>query len=306
MTGRVFISCGQRTDERKFAKKLASWFRSKGFIPYVAIDTQSIQDVNSGIINELRNSDFYVFIDFKREEIGKDHKGNSVHRGSLFTNQELAIAYYLNFERIIFFQQVGVKLEGLLQYILSNATKFHDANDLLEKVKEAVKKRNWKPSYTRHLIPKSLKWSKEVPLHRDHVENICLNCKVLQIYIENKRDDIASFNTVARLDYYTKGNGRKKYDPDRTLLKATDQPGFNQVIWPNNYCAFDLLLIQRKIPPNIYLLSALDSHPRDPIIRKEGTYNLHYSVVAEGFPVLNFVVKIIHKGGFSTIKASLK
>lgn len=306
MTGRVFISCGQRTGERKFAKQLSSWFKSKGFLPYVAIETQSIQDVNSGIINELRNSDFYVFIDFKREEIGKDRKNNSIHRGSLFTNQELAIVYYLNFEKIIFFQQAGVKLEGLLQYMLSNATKFDDGNDLLEKVKETVKKKNWKPSYTRHLIAKNLKWSKEIPNHIDHVGNSYSNCKVLQIYIENKRDDIASFNTVARLDYYTKGNGRKRIDPDRTLLKATDQPGFNQVIWPKNYCVFDLLLIQKGTPKNIYLLSALDSNPRDPIIRKEGIYNLYYSVVAEGFPLLNFIVKIIHKGGFNTIKASLK
>jgi hypothetical protein len=66
------------------------------------------------------------------------------------------------------------------------------------------------------------------------------------------------------------------------------------------------LSVSPTTPKNIYLLSALDSNPRDPIIRKEGIYNLYYSVVAEGFPLLNFVVKIIHKGGFNTIKASLK
>jgi hypothetical protein len=299
MGGRVFISCGQRPGERQIAEKLSSWFKSKGYSPYVAIEAQSIQDVNSGIITELKNSDFYVFVDFRREKIGKQY------RGSLFTNQELAIVYYLGFEKVIFFQESEVLLEGLLKYMLSNVTKFDNEGELLKKVKETVKSKNWEPAYTRHLIAENLKWSKEIPRHIDHVRNIYDNCKLLQVYIKNNREDISSFNTVARLDDI-ECNGNKNPSPDKTLLKATDQPGFNQVIWPKNYCAFDLLLIQRENPRNLYLLSALDSNPRSPIIEEEGNYNLYYSIVAEGFPLLNFVVNIIHKGDYNNIEVSLK
>jgi hypothetical protein len=232
MAGRVFISCGQANpNEKKIANKVKSWFKSKGYSPYVAIETQSIQDVNSGIINELRNSDFYVFIDFKREEIGKDRKNNSVHRGSLFTNQELAIAYFLKFPKAIFFQQSGLLQEGISKHMLSNATTFDNDRELLKKIRETVKNKNWKPTYTRHLIPKNPKFSKEIRRHTDHVNNSYYNCKVLQIYIKNKRDDIASFNIVARLDHI-EYNGRKRISPDRTLLKPTDQPYFKQVILP--------------------------------------------------------------------------
>jgi hypothetical protein len=189
--------------------------------------------------------------------------------------------------------------------MLSNVALFKNGHDLLDKVKEAVKNRDWAPTYTRHLIPKNLIWSKEIPTHADDVGNRYNNCKILQVYIENRRDDIASFNVVARLDYI-EYNGRKRISPDRTLLKPTDQLYFRQVILPKDFCKFDLLLIQRGEPKNLYLLSMLDSYPREAIIKKGGAYNLYYSVVAEGFPLLNFVVKIIHTGDFDNIKISLK
>jgi len=305
MAGRVFISCGQAfPNEKQLASKVKSWFKSKGYSPYVAIEAQGINDVNSGIINELKNSDFYVFINLKRE-IARDRDNKPIYGYSLYANQELAIAYFLKFPNAIFFQHSDLSREGISQYLLSNATLFDNDRELLKKIKEAVKNKNWKPTYTRHLISTNPKWSREIPKHTDHVNNSYYNCKVLQICIKNKRDDIASFNTVARLDHI-ECNGRKKISPDRTLLKPTDQPYFKQVILPKDYCKFDLLLIQRGDPKNLYLLSMLDSNPRSPIIRREGTYNLYYSVVAEGFPLLNFVVNIIHIGDFDNIKISLK
>jgi hypothetical protein len=131
------------------------------------------------------------------------------------------------------------------------------------------------------------------------------NCKALQIDIRNNRDDISSFNTVAPLDYI-ECNENKIDSPDKTLLKATDQPGFNQVIWPKNHCTIDLLLIDKGNPNNLYLLSAKDSRPRREIIKDRGVYNLYYSVVAEGFPLLSFVVNINHKGDYNNIEVSLR
>jgi len=308
MKAKVFVSCGQsRRKEIDFADKLKSWLSSKGFNPYVAKQSQSIQDVDSKIIDNLQKSDFYIFIDFRREAI-KSKKHKTIYRGSLFTNQELAIAYYLKFERVIFFQQSKVVLEGLLKYMLSNGTIFSNYNDLFEKIREKIEEKlsnkDWDISYTRHLICENLRWSSETN-HTDHVGNNFPNCKALQIDIRNNRDDISSFNTVARLDYI-ECDGNKIDSPDKTLLKATDQPGFNQVIWPKNHCTIDLLLIDKGNPNNLYLLSAKDSRPRKEIIGNQGVYNLYYSVVAEGFPLLSFVVNINHKGDFDNIRVSLR
>lgn len=39
-------------------------------------------------------------------------------RGSLFSHQELVIAYVMGFEHVIFFFEDGVNLEGLGEYMM--------------------------------------------------------------------------------------------------------------------------------------------------------------------------------------------
>ena len=83
MKSKVFVSCGQRPEEKAVASKVALLLESRGFAAYVAIDVQTILDINGGIIRELKNSDCFLFINFCRDKIGDRH------RGSLFSNQEL-------------------------------------------------------------------------------------------------------------------------------------------------------------------------------------------------------------------------
>src|SRR5438132_10277879 len=136
MSAKIFISCGQKLDEERHATaELSNALTAEGFEVYVAIAAQSIEDVNSGIIGQLRRSDYYIFIDFAREDL------HGCSRGSLFTNQELAIAYILGFEHVIFFQQNAVCLEGLLKYMGSNATRFEEPADVPDLVIKAVRER---------------------------------------------------------------------------------------------------------------------------------------------------------------------
>ena len=61
MAGRVFISCGQaKEEERKVGSQLRDYFAEHGFRPYVAIEAQSIQDVNSAL---LRRNNWKIFPD---------------------------------------------------------------------------------------------------------------------------------------------------------------------------------------------------------------------------------------------------
>jgi len=138
MGARVFISCGQRAGEREIAQAVAQWFTNRGFRPYVALEAQSIQDVNAGIIGELRRSDYYVFIDFRRELL--DGTEQPAYRGSLFSHQELAIAYTMGFEHAVFFRESGVRLEGVSAYTASNATGFEDRSRVPDLVADAVQR----------------------------------------------------------------------------------------------------------------------------------------------------------------------
>src|SRR6266496_784782 len=97
---RVFMSCGQRDkEEKRIAALMEEKLVSLGFEPYVAIHKQSTGSLMKNILKALKDCEYYLFIDFKREQIipeaNKDKSMPTNYRGSLFSNQELAIAAYL-------------------------------------------------------------------------------------------------------------------------------------------------------------------------------------------------------------------
>ncbi len=66
-----------------------------GFEVYVAPDQHSLEGFTQNILSNLEKSEYYLFIDFIREEIeNKEEKSKTSRnfRGSLFTHQELGIA----------------------------------------------------------------------------------------------------------------------------------------------------------------------------------------------------------------------
>jgi hypothetical protein len=151
---RVFISCGQATDEeRRIAQEICALVRRIGFDAYLAIEAQTLLDINSGIIGELKASDYYLLINFCRDPL---LRGN---RGSLFSNQELAIAYALGFKRLLILNQAGVADEGMLRYIGINTERFDGYGDCVDVVARAVQKAAWKPGYSRLL---RARWPKSV------------------------------------------------------------------------------------------------------------------------------------------------
>jgi hypothetical protein len=304
MPGKVFISCGQAsTEERVTAAHLSNWLTEHGFQPYVAIQAQSIQDVNSAIISELKASDYYIFIDFPRETLGNNSEG--VCRGSLFTHQEMAMAYVLGFEKVLFLRHKDVKLEGLLQYAASNAMIFSTFQEIVELVKKAIADRGWKPEYTRHLIAANLRWSEGIIQYTSHSTGEPLVGKFLSIDIQNHRSDIAAYNTVARLDSIKDVNGNFLPVTDRSYLKANAQPGYMHTIWPRSHGAFDLLLAKTEPKGSVCLNSSLDLTPKPTIIEHPGCYFLSYEVLAKSFPVLKFSVQLEVTEDVQTTQAQL-
>jgi hypothetical protein len=292
MPSKVFISCGQATQqERDAANEVANYFRSLGFYPYVATQVQSIPDLNQGIIEELKSSDYYLFINFRREQI-LQNTGNStsLFRGSLYTNQELAVAYAYGFEKMLFLNQRNTERGGMFGIIVSNSPEFDDYSDVIPAVQSAVTSADWLITYSRHLAASDLRWG---PLlrYRDHTgERVG---KTLHINIANNRPDKAATHCAARLFNVTcPATGDSYESPDKSPLKVSGQSGYFQAVWPSNHGAFDLLNVDNEKFPFVFLNSALDVSPRQPIIRDLGTFHLKYEVYSENFPKLSFVIKL--------------
>jgi len=295
MSARVFISCGQSTaEERQATAQIRRWFLKRGFTPYVAIEAQSLADINSGIIRELKRADYYVFIDYRREHVvpRPDLAGDSSqqrYRGSLFTNQELAIAFLLGFENAIFLQQEGVEPEGLLRYMASNAQRFAALEEVPGLVEKLVIERQWDPEYSRHLALGTTHWTRPLR-YADHTG--VRTARVLQVDIHNRRSDLVAMGSIARLKQIVDPDGRTRTQVDRSPLKTTGQQGYAQPIWPESHAAWDLLAISMEQPATIYLNSSLDVAPRHPVISSPGDHLLEYEVFAEHFPALEFGVKL--------------
>lgn len=289
MAGKVFISCGQATqEERKAANDIATWLKTQGFTAYVAIEAQSILDINAGIIGELKSSDYYLFINFRHEKVsGCD---NEFYRGSLFTNQELAIAYALEFDKMLLINQKGTRREGMFAYIGSNTPEFNSLDETLPVIKTAVQKAKWNPSYSRNLVVSNPHWSKSNIFYRDHTGE--RNIKALYIEVCNKRSDVGAIDTVTRLSFITDQYGKENPSPDRSHLKCAGFPGYSQTIWPNSKVTFDLLALDINNQSQVFLSSAMDVRPRQPIITQKGRYVLKYEVFSQGFPPVQFLIEL--------------
>ena len=302
MPSKVFISCGQTPKEKDVANDVASWLRSQGFNPYVAIEVQSILDINGGIIDELKSSDYYLFMNFRRERV-LGHNGE-FFRGSIYANQELSIAFTLGFDKMIFLNQTGTRREGMFAYIGSNTPEFDSYDEVLPVVKSAVQKARWDPDYSRNLVVANPHWSPPNVLYADHTGQRLI--KALYIEIHNKRSDRGAIDTVIRLAHIIYPNRHRVLSPDRSHLKCSGSANlYSQIIWPQSQVSYDILALDMNNQSQVFLSSAMDVTPRRPMIAQTGNYVLEYEVFSQGFPPAGFSIELNLTGNHNSTSARL-
>lgn len=86
LKARVFISCGQRkgSPEEKIALEIYEKLRALGYDPWLAIEEQTLKGLKENIFPHLDSSEYFLFIDFKREKIVPGNIRSTGRRGSLF------------------------------------------------------------------------------------------------------------------------------------------------------------------------------------------------------------------------------
>jgi hypothetical protein len=146
---RVFLSCGQKNKgERETAAALKDMLEGDGFgfKVYIADDEITPHGVKEAVFQELESSEYFLFVDFPREKLGKGG-----HRGSLFANQELALAIFLGLP-YLGFRQRGVRpRDGLLKFVQAAFPEFETHVQLIRKVREQVRKHKWATGWRNEL-----------------------------------------------------------------------------------------------------------------------------------------------------------
>ncbi len=307
MPGRIFVSCGQAdAEERSTAAAVKIWLESQGFNVFVALETQSLNDINSGTIGELQRSDYYLFIDFPRERVllpNEQLLAPARYRGSVFTHQELAIAYQLNFPDAIFLKNDTVELRGIAQFQMANAATFAAYSEVLPLVQQHVTERNWSPSYSRHLVAENGHWNSHgVIKYRDHTGE--MNQKIYHVAIANRRSDVGAFYSTARLSEITFPDKTVRRSPDLNDIKWSGQSGYARTIRPTDTEQIDALALAKDAPAKVYLHSAADVH-RTPVLSGTGVHLLQYQVYSQGFPLLEFQIRLNLTGALDSTTAEL-
>jgi hypothetical protein len=291
----VFLSCGQRLDERKLAKRIEELIKSDefGLSCYNADSRQTFDDVMS-IADHLSKADYYLFIDFKRTG------GIPI---SVYTHQEFALARAWGITEMLAFREKGTPTQGvgIVEYVLAHPIEF-ERHNLLELVKDSIKRKKWTSSYSRNLIASQLITPPKAVFygdgpHGNHEEMI------YHVLIENHRKDRAALNTIAILDKVNHANGQS-FRPDTTYLKWARLSAYQRTIFPEDSSRIDAFTLRTK-EPGVFLHSLSDEFPRKPIIIEPSVYILTYLLYADSFPAVRFEVRINYTGRISDTTATL-
>ncbi|MFC1806435.1 hypothetical protein ACFL09_05585 [Planctomycetota bacterium] len=308
MSAKVFISSGQRDHELPFVTEVENWLRHEGYDPFLALAAQTMQDVDSGVIDALRLADYFLFIDFKRKVAGSGEH----FRGSLYAHQELALAYAFGIKECIYLQEEGLTTEGIGRFLMGKPEKFSERSRILSLVQELVKKRKWQQDYSRHLVVCGP--CKGDPY--DYVEKSVLydtgrkdmHIQGWDLRIVNRRPHEAAHFSVAEFVGYTDPQGIFHKSRDTSAIKWGGGEEYEKTIFPNGgHASIDILSGDRQNWGNYYLHSKADTTPKLAIIRDaRGCYLLHYRLCAFGFDPVRIVLKLTATNNLDTTQLTLE
>jgi hypothetical protein len=282
LRARVFISCGQNkaSEELSLASDIKDRLTALGFDPYVAVGEQSLRGLKENLFAQLNNSEYLVFIDFKRERL----EGQDCHRGSLFSHQELAVASFLEID-VLALQERGVKQDdGILGSIQANAILFSRRKTLPDLVAKHVQRRmdalKWDPLWRNELAltrePGYFADANQVPLEKLG--------RFFHIGVHNRHRRKIAMNCCVYLEKATSLDPRVEIPVKTVELKWEGYMLPNAHVQPGKVRKFDAFWILHDQPSQPKFNMFCDASYFYPRIAAVGRYELTYLVVADNFP----------------------
>jgi hypothetical protein len=283
LRARVFISCGQNRDygEASVASQIKLRLTELGFDPYVAVEEQTLRGLKENIFDQLSKSEYFIFVDFMREPLGDTNP--RVHRGSLFSHQELALASFLDIE-VLALQEVGTKQDdGIFKFLQANAIPFSDRHLLSSAIADKIRERGWEPS-----------WRNELVLERQpgqfHDAQRIVNSAVIKgarffhIDVRNRHRIKTATNCYVYLEKITNLNTSVETPLKTIEFKWAGYTLPYAHIPPGKARQFDGFWVFHEMPTHLQFNVFSDATDYIPRLDGEGRYELSYLVLADNFP----------------------
>lgn len=157
----VFVSCGQYTEaEKGLGKDICTLIRKlcPDVEPYFAENQSSVEGLSNHILMSLFRSSGFICIMHRRGEL-KTPASKTITRGSVWVEQEIAIAAFMNHALgrsipIFFYKQAGVSVEGIRSVLLMNPlVEFTSESQVLEDLKTILPLTVFKPFVEYEVAP---------------------------------------------------------------------------------------------------------------------------------------------------------
>jgi len=277
---RVFISCGQRAEagETEVAAAVASALADEGFSPYIAVGQQTLQGLKENIFEKIAEAEYFVFIDFCREQLVGLTPPN--HRGSVFVQQELALAAYLGTEAMIF-QEDGIRpREGVLTAIQGNSINFTDRARLAAEVVNEAKRRGWDPSWQNSL---AIEWDAQLQADTMRVPGP-IKARFFHIRVRNNHHHKAARNVYGYLVEVVNLDTREPVSFESVEFKWAGYVLPNATIAPGQSRKLDALWLPHLQPTLPQFNALTDSGDFIPHFQGVGAWRLTYEVQSDNVP----------------------
>jgi len=287
---RVFISCGQRTKEEKgLGSSCKKHFERRGFSVYLAEAVQSLEALTENIFYHLRNSEYAVFIDCARGEVSP---GEFI-RGSVFVNQELAIAAFLGIDSRVFHEE-GVTREGVAEYLIAKPVLFKSRPQFLGKLRRQTKE--WRPDWRNELTLQFLRCAPNFVDRDGHLTDW------YHLQVMNKHLNKYARNCIAYVLEIENLDTREQIEVGNFELIWAGTDAFERHILPKKPAEIDAFYIvhgESVIRFN-HRRSTSSQYGIKPLIK--GNYLLTYLVVSENFDQVKKTFRLEFGGDYTQIK----
>jgi hypothetical protein len=282
---RVFISCGQQkeTSEERIALQLAEELKKLGYEPYIAVAEQSLRGVQENIFRRLSESEYLIFIDFKREKLESGY-----HRGSLFSHQELALATYLGIEILAFREEGVLSEDGILRFLQANCIPFTDRRHLADIIIRRLERdSNWDPSWRNGLsVERTDQDFEDIPntrffhirVRNNHRNKIAHDCSVYLTQLVDHTRNIT--RELELLEFKWKGVNTASVAIPQRRVRSLD--AFKVEL-------NDPTLVRLGLNGNIVDRA---SSFNDYTIRGPGIFDLHFTVFSDNLPPCEGVFRL--------------
>lgn len=292
---KIFISCGQKRDsvEADIAKQIEGKLINLGFDTYLAIEQHTLKGLKENIFKHLVDSEYFLFVDFKREHLNDSNS----FRGSLYSNQELAIASFLEKE-VIAFQQKGIlHIDGMLSSLQLNPIEFNnrEKNRLPDLIEQQIKRSGWNHQWKNEL---------DISVQPNYDDARKVSGDVGRHYflrIDNLHKDKIAFNCTAYVKSILCKTKNLPIPTETVELKWAGSLVPTVTIMPKSYRLLDAFFVLKSRPDLLIFLSFSDSLRHLPPLSGIGEYEIVYIVVSENFPLLEIKTTINITGNVETI-----